>query len=351
MSRVRFLMPPGSRLAGQALPPELGKALARADAAPFSPIPFAEEGAGKRAAQKDGACGVTPHPNPSPAGRVDESEARSWRAPLLRAFDILPRGLPVAALTRALDAPGDAEGFWLRADPAQVRADMATGRLLAWSELSLTLDEAQALIAPLRPLFGDEGLLLDAPNPARWYLRLPQCAELPEFPDPQDALGDDLREHLPQGGTARRWTRLLSEAQILLHNHPFNIERQRRGLPAVNSLWFWGAGARPDHVSGSFAQVETQDALLRALAQAAGAALPAPGSRWATGAEAGERLIDLRELREAESLHAHWLLPALSELRRGALACIELDFPDTGGLRLLRGQRWRLWRRAWSAWA
>ncbi len=351
MSRVRFLMPPRARLVGHGLPVELGKALARADAVVFSPLLLAGEGMGERARRGDGAGEVAPHPNPSPVGRGAESEVRSWRAPLLRAFDILPRGLPVAALTRALDAPSDADGLWLRADPAHVRADMATGRLLAWSELSLTPDEAQALIAPLRPLFGDEGFLLDAPSPARWYLRLPERAELPGFADPQNALGDDLRDHLPQGAAARRWTRLLSEAQILLHNHPLNLERQRRGLPAVNSLWFWGAGARPHQVATPFAQVETQDVLLRALALAAGAALPATGSRWSADPDAGARLIDLRELRESKSLHAHWLLPALSELRRGALACIELDFPDAAGLRLARGQRWRVWRRAWSVWA
>jgi len=316
MSLLRILMPPRARLAGQALPAELGKALARADSAILSPLPLENQ--------------------------------PSWRAPLLRAFDILPRGLPVAALTRAVDAPGDADGTWLRADPALVRADMATGRLMAWSELGLTAAEAQELIAPLRPLFGDEGLLLDAPHSARWYLRLPERVELPAFTDPQDALGDDLREHLPQGLHGRRWLRLLSEAQVLLHNHPLNLERQRRGQAPVNSLWFWGPGCRPHQVATRFAVVESDEPLLRALAVAAGSALPPPAARYAL--REGDHLLDLRAV-VPDVLLADWLSPALLALRGRALSGIELDFPDAEGLRIEPAQRWRFWRRAWTNWA
>src|SRR3546814_7983843 len=39
---------------------------------------------------------------------------------------------------------------------------------------------------------------------------------------------------------ARRWRSLLSEAQVVLHNHPWNARREQSGLPPVNSLWFWG---------------------------------------------------------------------------------------------------------------
>jgi hypothetical protein len=382
MSLLRMLMPPRARLAGQAVSPELGKALARADIALFSPLPISADGVGKRVERSEHS---SPLPNPDPGhrsgdgarrpasqglasvptrpeigrgakGRRDPSldvglptqDQQRWRAPLQRAFDILPRGLPVAALTRAVDAPGDADGFWLRADPAFVRADMATGRLMAWSELGLSAAEAQALIAPLRPLFGDEGLLLDAPHPARWYLRLPERVELPDFSDPFDALGDDLREHLPQGSHGRRWLRLLTEAQVLLHNHPLNLERQRQGQPPVNSLWFWGAGTRPHQVATRFAAVQSDEPLLRALGIAAGAELRPPAVRYE--AHEGDHLLDLRDA-IAEAVRDDWLLPALAALRGGRLTAIELDFPDADGLHLQSSQRWRIWRRAWTVWA
>lgn len=328
MSILRILMPPYRRLRGEALPEMLGKALARADSM---------DGEQPRAA--------------SPKRDPDAQAKQAWRAPLLRAFDILPRGLPIAALTRGLDAPGDAEGNWLRADPAHVRADMATGRLLACGDLGLSDADAQALLAPLRPLFGDEGFPIDAPNPARWYLRLPERVELPAFSDPHDALGDDLRPHLPEGLAGKRWLRLLSETQVVLHNHPLNLERQRQGLPAVNSLWFWGAGERPHAVSTQFAQVLSIDPLLRALCSRADVPCSPRGAGLQAEANMASTLLDLSDVRDNRTLHGDWLLPALDALKRASVTRLELDFEDRSGVLLMPSQRWRFWRRARAAWS
>ena len=365
MSKLRILMPPHRRLRGEALPEFLGKALARADTMDFSPLPRAGEGLGRGALSLGDDAPPILSPDPSTfSGRGAQSgqasvqgsgnridEPRSWRKPLLRAFDILPRGLPVAALTRGLDVPADADGSWLRADPAHVRADMATGRLLACGDLGLTPADAQALLAPLRPLFGDEGFPIDAPNPARWYLRLPERVELPAFSDPPDALGDDLRPHLPDGPLGKRWLRLMSETQVVLHNHPLNLERQRHGLPAVNSLWFWGAGERPHNVSSSFAKVLSADPLVRALCSRAGVPCEARGARLEMDAIAADTLLDLSDLRDTQALHSEWLLPALDSLKRGRITQIELDFADASGVLVTPSHRWRFWRRAWTTWA
>ncbi len=356
MSTLRILMPPHRRLRGEALPELLGRALARADTMDFSPLPFtggagisSRTAASPRAPERMQAL----RPGRESGERAGDasSEPQVWRKPLLRAFDILPRGLPIAALTRTLDSPGDAEGSWLRADPAHVRADMATGRLLACGELGLTTADAQALLTPLRPLFGDEGLLIDAPHPARWYLRLPERVELPVFSDPQDALGDDLRPHLPAGLAGKRWLRLLSEAQVVLHNHPLNLERQRQGLPSVNSLWFWGAGERPHNVTTRFARVYGVDPLLRALCIRAGVPCAARGPQLDAAGISADTLLDLTELRDTQSLHGEWLLPALEALRGGRFTQLELDFEDAPGVLIARSQRWRFWRRAWVSWS
>src|SRR5690606_32488012 len=58
-------------------------------------------------------------------------------AQLQRWFDLLPRGLPVAALTRAGDADDAHLHAWLRADPCWVRAEMTGARVMAISELGL----------------------------------------------------------------------------------------------------------------------------------------------------------------------------------------------------------------------
>jgi len=312
MATVTLLMPAAPRLAGR-LPPALAAALGRADV-------VAAKGAGER-------------------------------AQLLRHFDMLPRGWPVAALTRQRDA-GDAAGsLWLRADPAWVRPDISGARLFACGEgLQPAPEDCDALLPSLRPLFGDAGFQLDAPVPSRWYVRLPPGSKLPTFADPSDALGADVFEFLPadvdgDAALARRWRSLLNEAQVVLHNHPWNVRRAAAGKPPINSLWFWGAGAMPDRVGSGFGQVETDDALLGAFAAASGSVVRRPQPGFAADDIDANQLIDLRGHRDPSTVSGDWLLPAINAMNRRRIDEIGLDFPDVAGLRLQPRQRWRFWRK------
>lgn len=302
MASATLLLPERARFGGQRLRPDLAKAFGRAE---FEP---------------------------------DAGE------PLSRVFDILPRGWPVAAVTRQRDA-GDATGnAWLRADPAHIRPDINGARLLAYgAALALTPQESAELLRPLRPLFGDAGFPIDAPTPSRWYLRLPREAKLPAFASPDEALGADLFEHLPEGPEGRRWRALLSEAQVVLHNHPVNAQRASVGKPAVNSLWFWGAGVLPDHVTSPYTVVLSDDEAVQAFASLARAsALPLPAS-WGTAG--GDRLFDLRHVRDLARLQSDWIAPALQDVRGREIHSLTLHFAD-GARRVFRaGQRWRFWRR------
>lgn len=267
-----------------------------------------------------------------------------------RVFDILPRGWPVAAITRQRDAGDATLGAWMRADPAYVRPDINGARLLAYGAgLGLTQAESADLLRPLRPLFGDAGFAIDAPTPSRWYVRLPREARLPELAAPEDALGADLFEHLPDGVEGRRWRALLSEAQVVLHNHPANERRSADGKPPVNSLWFWGASVLPDHVRTPFTAILSDDDAMHAMASASKAsALPLP-PRWGTAG--GERVFDLRHERDLARLQSAWLAPILRDLRGGELTRATLDFADGWQYNLHAGQRWRFWRRALRSFA
>lgn len=304
MAAVTLLLPPRSRFVGAGLPPAVSRALGQADRAGLAP--------GERA------------------------QAR-------RHFHLIPDHWPVAALTREMDA-GDAAGAtWLRADPVHVVPDINGARMLAHGEaLQLATQDASALLPDLKPLFGDCGFLLDAPTPSRWYLRLPKEARLPEFAEPRDVLGDDIFEHLPDGDVGRRWRALLSDAQVVLHNHPWNVARVATGRPPVNSLWFWGAGSLPDHVESPYSEVHASDPMLAALAHAAGVLSTEPpvldGSVDAV-------LHDLHEAGTGPELVARWLSPVIAAVRQGRLASATLDFADGERLVLTPSQRWRFWRR------
>lgn len=301
--RDTLLLPPRGRFAGVALPAPVARALGRARQATLDP-PGAEAAAG--------------------------------------VFEVLPRGWPAAAATRQRDC-GDAAGsLWLRADPAHVRPDINGARLLGYGPaLGLTAEDVEALLPALRPLFGDAGYALDAPAPTRWYLRLPAGTRLPRFVAPETALGEDLFDHLPgaddTGPEARRWRALLSEAQVVLHNHPHNRRRLDGGRVAVNSLWFWGGGALPQTVRSVHAAIHTDDEVLDAFARLARTPVSPLPERWSAGS--GGRLFDLRARRDAEALLRDWIAP-LADSRMPA----ELRFADGAAFVLDPAQRWRFWR-------
>ena len=300
MSRACLVLPPRSRFAGGALPPAVARALGRADLT-----------------------------------HVD--------AGIESLFDVLPRGWPAAAVTRQMDAGDAARALWLRADPAYVRPDINGARLLAVGEmLALGADEAEALLRPLRPLFGDVGMPIEAGRPSAWYLRLPDGAPLPTLASPDEALGADLFDLLPSGPEGRRWRALLSEAQVTLHQNPLNAERQARGLAPVNSLWFWGAGALPDRVASVWSNIHSHDATVHAFARAAGVeglALEA----WRTPGL--DTAYDLRHERRLDRLCEGWLEPALADVARGTVATLSLRWADGCAHELRRSQSLRFWKR------
>ncbi|HST43635.1 MAG TPA: phosphoglycerate mutase, partial [Luteimonas sp.] len=240
---------------------------------------------------------------------------------------------------------GDAAGHaWLRADPVHLRADISGVRLMAHGDaLALAPRDVEALLPALRPLFGDAGFELDAPTPSRWYLRLPPASPLPRFTDPGEALGEDMFEHLDHGPEARRWRVLGSEAQVLLHNHPWNTRRAASGALPVNGLWFWGGGALPGGgVSSSRSDIHSPDPTLRALARAACRDHALPMRYQPSAGDVAYDLVDCRDLRVLEE---DWLQPALRALGRGRLGALCVDAADGSVLHLRRWHRLRVWRR------
>lgn len=291
-------------------------------------------------------------------GRADmlERGEPGSHAQLLRHIHVRPARWSVAAVTRQSDV-GDAAGAaWLRADPAHVRADINGARLLGSGErLGIAQADVDAFLPALKPIFGDAGMTLDAPVPARWYLRLPREAVLPIFSDPYRALGEDLFEHQPQGGEARRWRALSNEAQVILHNHPHNADRRERGFVPMNALWFWGGGVLPDQVSTSLRRMHSDDHELRALCALAGIRADALPSAFGVDPEDGAKtppgtaaLFDLRAVRDPGLLQRAWLWPAVHALQARAIDGISIDSADGSRYELRAGQRWRVWRRPWT---
>lgn len=294
-----LLLPPLEKFGGTPLPEALGKALGRADR---------------------------------------ETHSAGEEPQLLRHFKPLPARLALAPLSRATDTNLDdaRSAQWLRADPAHIRPDINGARLLGIGRtVGIEQSDVDALLPALRPLFGDLGMLLDAPTPERWYLKLANGSTLPEFASPERALGDDVFEHIPDGPEARRWRLLLNETQIVLHNHPHNEMRLATGRVPINSLWFWGGGTLPDSLTTSVTQIFSDEASLRGAACLAGVPCNALNTY---GHAAPGTLVDLRQQRDWRGLIQHWLTPV-------AHSDTVLDFADGVTFTLRKNQRWRFWRK------
>jgi len=263
------------------------------------------------------------------------------RAQLQRHFAIEPLPWSVAALTRHYDVGDAGNALWLRADPVNVQPDQYSARMMAYGpSLSAEDEDVKALLPELQALFSEHGWLLDAPVPSRWYLRLPDAVPLPELSDLAHVLGADLFAHLPQGEHGRIWRALLSDSQVLLHQHRHNSQRLAQGKPAINSLWFWGAGRLPETVSSPYQHIRSPDTLLRALAQHAAIT---PYQNTSSSISSMYTLVDLRHISHLQTLIDQALMPLLNALNQGEMTTLHLDFADGAQYRLYRGQRWKFW--------
>lgn len=119
---------------------------------------------------------------------------------------------------------------------------LGTEQLSLGDPALLMLDEgsSRAFFEAIAPLFTSEGFTMQQGSPGRWYAGHASLAELPTA-SLDRVIGRNVDPWL--GAGARLLRRLQNEVQMLLHEHPLNQERERRGLLAVNSIWCSGAGA------------------------------------------------------------------------------------------------------------
>lgn len=160
--------------------------------------------------------------------------------------------------------------FCIHADPVCLYVDIARVFITRWGASGLSADDMTELAAGLKKHFQSEGMQLHSPGTDRWYLSMAGDAQA-GFPPPEQALGRDIGELLPAGPNTEFWKTRLNECQMILHRSAVNEQLTSRGEPAVNSLWFWGAGRLPEKPVRTLPlAVQGNDSLLHGLAQWAG---------------------------------------------------------------------------------
>src|SRR5713101_766831 len=178
------------------------------------------------------------------------------------------RDWPAAPYTLLADGGTPERHFWLRADPVHLRLGRDTLTFADGAAFDVSRAESEALVETLNRHFGN-AMLFYPVQPARWYVRLQAAPDMHTTP-PSAAREETIEGNLPSGPDAMRFHALMNEAQMLLHEHPVNAEREERGEPALNSVWFWGGGVIDAAKARPFSAVITDDPLARGLALAAG---------------------------------------------------------------------------------
>jgi hypothetical protein len=268
---------------------------------------------------------------------------------------------PFSCLGEGLDPGTD---YWLCVNPVTLHLHRDSFVLADGLACGLTMGQARVLTGMLNDHFAAEGMRFFAPHANRWYLRLPRALRLETHPL-LEVTGQSVARVLPQGEDARVWDARLNEIQMLLHEHPVNLELEQQGGLPVNSLWAWGGGKLAPAAARPELTVWAQDPFSLGLAQAHGsrtAALPGSAIDWQAGGLApGEHLVVLDRLGQADlrddacdwhealqRMERHWFAPLLAALRDGTITSLALHLGGTRNVSsytLARPDLHKFWRR------
>ena len=268
--------------------------------------------------------------------------ARSAAAWLFDVYGI--DGSGTAAITRLADA-GAAEGTWMRADPVHLLVQGDALRLRDASTLDIRIEEARALAAALQAHFSGDGLEFHAATPGRWYVKL-GSREAPRTTPLDEAAGRNVFGLLPQEPW---WRSALTEAQMILAGHEVNARREEEGQPAINSVWFWGAGALPAPARKPYALVCADDPLPRGLAMLSGAEVRGLPATLADVdlARAGDYVLAAITGRPREAIDEQWFASLAGAIDR--FDSVRAILPSASGTHVAtftRAARWRWYRPA-----
>jgi len=252
---------------------------------------------------------------------------------------------PSAAVLRSGETGQRAEGFWLRAQPIHFAAglDRLTTVVLQ-GDRRMSEAERAALAPVLDEHLQSSGFELHPAANNEWLLRSEQPLQV-QTVTPEYAAANPRAQILPQGRDSAGLRRLMTEMQMLLHEHPVNAQRQERGVPAINAVWFHGEGMLSDIAPVSLPTAYGEDLFLRGIYllhdQAAGAQ-PADAAALLSSVQAPTvAVIDVPDL---DALESRWLAPLSRALLTGSISRLEVLLDDWR-VTAERGALFKLWRR------
>lgn len=238
-----------------------------------------------------------------------------------------------------------ASGFWLRAQPIHFAAglDRLTTVPLR-GQARMTAAERAALSPMLVDHLQATGLELLDGAAGEWLLRSEAPLQV-QTVCPEFAAANPGTEILPRGPDAGGLRRLMTELQMLLHEHPVSALRQVRGLPTLNAIWLHGEGMLSDVTAQSLPQAWADDVYLRGIYRLHEQPV---NHQPADAAELLKQIagptVAMIDVADAETLETRWLAPLSRALMSGALSKLTVML-DGWQVTADRAAMFKLWRR------
>jgi hypothetical protein len=274
-----------------------------------------------------------------------EGELRLWQIALLEALGVHGRDqYPSAAVTRSGDVGERAHGFWLHLQPMHFIAglDRLTAMILHGPSRV-----ARAELAELEPTIAAHlrtaGFELVTTAGDDWLVRSERALDVQTTP-PEIAVTGPLDEMMPRGRDAPALRRLMTELQMLLHEHPVSVARQRRGVPEINAVWFYGCGEIHDVQRYALPQAFGDDLYLRGIYRLNdGTVTAAPLDARPLLARINARAVAVVTTDDLDVLEAAWVAPLARAMRAGLIARLDIVL-DRWQLTITRGALLKFWR-------
>lgn len=336
--------------------PQIGPALARAREQQQARWPWLARLAGRGSIR----ClepGAATYPASRQGFRAFRAGALApWQSALLEAVGLggAAAHFPSAALTRTGESGEPAAGFWMHARPLYFVAGMQHLSAMLLCEHNRLLPAERAALAPvLAAHLQSSGLELadGQDNESEWLVHGAQALQVASV-SPEHAVAMPLQEAMPQGPDAATLRRLMTELQMLLHEHPANAQRQVRGALPVNAIWLHGEGVLDldDMPLGrALPQAFGRELYLRGLYRLHGLTVAAPPVDAASLLPLPKAdtvlIVDTDDL---DTLESAWLAPLAGALVPGGISRLELVL-DRWRIVVGRAARFALWRTSLSA--
>ena len=281
---------------------------------------------------------------------------RSWQRGLLATLDLSPGACASAPVSACGSGIAQAGEYWMQLEPVHFAAGLDR---LSFLPLSAAAAVQEAELAALAPLLAGHlrscGMELHTLADGGWSARCERAWNV-DTVNPEAATARELDQVMPKGLDAGPLRRLMTELQMLLHDHPVNDARARHGLPAINAIWFWGTGSVPaPQPAGELPPAYGDLPYLRgiyALHKQSLQPAPATCDAMLAAIATAKRALAVIPCADLRALDAQWIAPLNAALASRRIARLELIL-DSWLLHLDRAALRRFWRKALppSQWA